>query len=89
MIKISSTAAPKRTADYSILKTGTDLGREQLECLDLLLDPYSHGSLTSAGIREGLIAWRSVPVPAASPDGWLTGYAPVAESSQSASTPVA
>lgn len=42
------------SADYSILRTETDLGREQLECLELLLDDYSKAALRHAGIRNGL-----------------------------------
>ncbi|USQ81243.1 class I SAM-dependent methyltransferase [Ornithinimicrobium faecis] len=46
-------ASPQREADPA-LGPGTDLGRQQLEHLDLMLDQHSIKALTATGIRPGL-----------------------------------
>lgn len=50
----TSTTATSAAADKEyLLDTGTDLGREQLECLELLLDGHTTAALTAAGIGRG------------------------------------
>lgn len=48
---MTTSAIPR---DHDLLGSGTDLGREQLEHLDMLLDEHSIKALTATGIRQGL-----------------------------------
>lgn len=50
----ATSSTPAETGQEYLLDTGTDLGREQLECLELLLDGHTTAALTAAGIRRGL-----------------------------------
>lgn len=47
------TNASSQTKPEYLLDTGTDLGREQFECLELLLDDHSTRALAAAGVRRG------------------------------------
>ncbi|MGH3351743.1 MAG: class I SAM-dependent methyltransferase [Nocardioides sp.] len=49
---MTTTSKIDRSTDY-VLDTGTDLGREQLECLELLLDDHTTAALAATGIRRG------------------------------------
>ena len=48
-----TTPKKEHSTDYGVLDTGTDLGREQLECLELLLDARTTATIAATGLRRG------------------------------------
>lgn len=54
MTATSASTAHRKQRDYAILGADTDLGTEQLECLETILDDHSRRAVSAAGIRPGI-----------------------------------